>query len=231
MKGVALEIKGNWAQFRKAETNKNPLSHDFMTKTALIGMIGAVLGIERQNMKPLFPKLSEGLLYGLQVCNVVKKQSWGFTFRNVSDAWKKSPQQMEFIKTPVYKIIIGLKDKKCLSEFEKFVDFVKKGKACYTPVLGLHNCPAELTFIEEGNLVEKSGSFETFGFVTDDYTPEMSDLSEFRIGFDKIPTFQDDDFWNLPEYFKPVVYPSNQSTLKVSGKYYEFNNISKWCLI
>jgi CRISPR-associated protein Cas5h len=43
MKGFQLEISGNWGHFKKPETNNNPLSHDFITKTALIGMIGAVL--------------------------------------------------------------------------------------------------------------------------------------------------------------------------------------------
>jgi CRISPR-associated protein Cas5 subtype I-B len=60
MKGFQLEISGNWGHFKKPETNNNPLSHDFITKTAFIGMIGAVLGIERQEMKDYFPKTLRG---------------------------------------------------------------------------------------------------------------------------------------------------------------------------
>ena len=62
MKGVLFELKGNWGHFRKPETNNNPLTHDFITKTALIGLVGAVLGKERDEMKELFPQLSEDLL-------------------------------------------------------------------------------------------------------------------------------------------------------------------------
>lgn len=231
MKAIKLEITGNWAQFRKAETNNNPLSHDFITKTAFIGMIGAVLGIERIEMKPLFPLFSEGLLYSVQVNNEVIKQSWGFTLRKVNSAWDKAPKQMEFIKHPNYTVVLALKDTEYEDYFNRFSSFCKQGKACYTPVLGLHNCPAEIKFLEEGELVEKSGEFTTVGFLTDGYQPLMDDLTSFRIGFDKIPTYQNDDFWNLPEKFCKVVYPSNQSILKSEGIYFELNNESQWCMI
>lgn len=231
MKAIKLKIKGNWAQFRKAETNNNPLSHDFITKTAMIGLIGAVLGIERNEMKSLFPKLSVGLLYSVQIDNDVKKQSWGFTLRSVSHTWEKAPKQMEFVKNPNYTVIIALRDEECKDYFDKFIVYCQQEKACFTPVLGLHNCPAEIYVIEEGDLVEKKGAFETKGFVTDNYQPQMDGITTFRIGFDKIPTFQNNDFWNLPEKFVKVVYPSEQSSIKTQGQYFEFNNESQWCMI
>lgn len=73
MKGLQFKIDGDWAHFKKPETNNNPLSHDLIPKTALIGMIGAVLGIEREKMKSLFPQLSEDLLYGVELLKPVKK--------------------------------------------------------------------------------------------------------------------------------------------------------------
>ncbi|MFW5871744.1 MAG: CRISPR-associated protein Cas5 [bacterium] len=231
MKAIKLEIKGNWAQFRKAETNNNPLSHDFITKTALIGMIGAVLGIERKKMKPLFPILSEGLLYSVQVNNEVKKQSWGFTLRSVNHAWEKSPKQMEFIKHPSYIVVLALQNEDCTEYFNRFVSFCKNGQACFTPVLGLHNCPAEIKFIDEGEVVKKDGEFITQGFLTATYQPKMEDLTQFRIGFDKIPTYQNDDFWNIPDRFLDVVYPSGGASLKTEGWYYEFKDNSQWCMI
>jgi CRISPR-associated protein Cas5 subtype I-B len=232
MKAVRLHIKGNWAQFRRAETNNNPLSHDFITKTALIGMIGAVLGKERAEMKLLFPILSEDLKYGVQVKNEVKKQSWGFTFRNVNSAWEKSPKQMEFIRNPEYEIVICLMNQRSESIFDEFVFFCKEGKACFEPVLGLHNCPAEIKVEEEGIFeYAADGSFETNGFVTSKHVPENPSSMNFRIGFDKIPSFQNDDFWNLPEKYVPIIYPSGGNTIKISGEHYILNNQSKWCLI
>lgn len=232
MKGVRLNIKGNWAQFKRPETNNSPLSHDLLTKTAMIGMIGAILGKSREEMKPLFPILSEDLKYGVQINNSVKKQSWGFTFRFVDHAWNKSPKQMEFIRNPDYTVIICLKNERSIKLFDEFVSFCKEGKACFQPVLGLHNCPAEVVFEEEGNVEYVSeGSFETKGFITNKHTPEINDSTSFRLGFDKIPSFQNDDFWNPPSEYVSVIYPSANNTIKVKGEHYIFNNQTNWCLI
>ncbi len=235
MKGLKLHIKGNWAQFRRAETNNNPLSHDFITKTALIGMIGAVLGKERKEMKQLFPLLSKDLKYCVQIVNEVRKQSWGFTFRSVSNAWEKSPKQMEIIRNPDYFILICLLDQACEKSkkvFDEFVESCREGKSCYEPVLGLHNCPAEIEFIETGDFEFVSNDkFTTHGFVTKNHKPEDIETSNFRIGFDKVPTYQNDDFWNLPEEYVEVIYPSNNREITVKGEHYIFNKNSRWCMV
>ena len=232
MKGVRLEIKGEWAQFRRAETNNNPLSHDFITKTALVGMIGAVLGFERSIMKTYFPILCEDLKYGVYIKNNIVKQSWGFTLRSDGHAWEKSPKQMEFIRNPHYEVIIGLQNDRSEKIFDDFVTACRNGKACYEPVLGLHNCPAEIVFLEEGTVNRiPHGDFSTKGMVTNKHQLTNFADTNFRLGFDKVPTFQNDDFWNLPESFVAVIYPSGGREIKISGEHYTFNDKSKWCLI
>jgi CRISPR-associated protein Cas5h len=230
MNAIQFDIEGNWGHFRRTETNNNPLSHDFITKTALIGLIGAVLGIERKEMKDLFPILSEDLVYGIRIKNDVNKQSWGFTLRSVNDAFAKSPKQMEFIRNPSYSAILGLRGERSKEIFTNFIESVENSNACYTPILGLHNCPAELIFKNKGLLEYKSeGEFETYGFVSTKHKPSLKGLA--RLGFDRIPTFQNNDFWNLPEKYVQVIYPSNSNCLSVSGEHYIFNNESKWFLI
>jgi CRISPR-associated protein Cas5h len=120
MKGVLFELKGNWGHFRKPETNNNPLTHDFVTKTALIGLIGAVLGKERDEMKQLFPQLSEDFLYGVSVKNSVKKESWSFTLRKVVDILDKAPKQMEFLKKPENIVALTLKNERSANIFDEF---------------------------------------------------------------------------------------------------------------
>lgn len=230
MKAIQIEISGNWAQFRRAETNNNPLSHDLITKTAFIGLIGAVLGIGRAKMKDLFPVLSKDFLYGVQIINDVNKQSWGFTLRRAGDAWSKSPGQMEFIRNPKYLITLALINKSSGHYFSQFKESCKNGNALFEPVLGLHNCPAEITFIEEGEVEEiQDSAFETMGFVTNQHS--MTDFTSIpqRLGFDNIPVFQNNDFWN--NEFQAIIYPSAGNAIKVQGHHYDFNGKSKWCLI
>lgn len=222
MKAFQILISGNWGHFKRPETNNNPLTHDLITKTALIGLIGAVLGIERNEMKSLFPQLSEDLLYGVQLLEQVKKVSWGFTSRKaINPTEPGSPKYFEFLKNPKFKVTIALNDEKSLHEFDQFLSAVKNEESIYTPVLGWHNCPANLRLESEGTVTEMADSeFETFAFVSTEHKPKVS--GAFRVGFDMLPTFQNDDFWNLPEKYQQIIYPYYPHKLTVEGKYYEY---------
>jgi CRISPR-associated protein Cas5 subtype I-B len=236
MKGFQLIIEGNWGHFKKPETNNNPLSHDLITKTALIGLIGAVLGYEREEMKSKFPQLSDDLLYGVQLLHPVKKISWGFTSRTaINPTAEGTPKYFEFLKDPKFLVSIALKDEHSISIFEDFKKAIKLDEAIYPPVLGWHNCPANLQWKSEGEFSEiRNGTFETKGFIlSGEHT--LKDISgEFRVGFDKMPTFQNDDFWNLPEKYRNVIYPDCPHSISVEGEFYEYQTSTKtekWCLI
>lgn len=235
MKAFQIIVSGDWGHFKRPETNNNPLSHDFMTKTALIGMIGAVIGKSREDMKPLFPQLSEDLLYGLELLNPVKKISWGFTSRTAFKPWKSgTPKYFEFLKSPKFKILLVLKDERSLTVFSELLELLKKGETIYNPVLGWHNCPATIEFLSENEVSDlQQGIFDTNGFISKPpkHLPKLTNFS-FRIGFEKIPTYQDDDFWNKPEFYEEVIYPDARATLHVEGDYYEYyKDNSKWWLI
>jgi CRISPR-associated protein Cas5h len=243
MKAIQFQISGRWGHFRKAETNNNPLTHDFMTKTALVGMMGAVVGIEREEMRTYFPKMCDGLLYGVQVLGRVRKQSWGFTFRQASDVYMHAPRYMEILCHPSFSIVIACKDNiDDLGKhfFEQFCHSIKNEKAHFTPVLGLHNCPADILFESLGDVSEaQNGNFDTTGFISKTHKTDLKNSSIVRLGFEKIPTFQTDDFWNLPERYETVIYSSpmdatpNQ-TIRASGDFFTYqtpNNATFWHLI
>lgn len=242
MKALKFKISGRWAHFRRAETNNNPLSHDFITKTALVGLMGAVIGIEREEMRTFFPKMCDGLLYGVQVLKPIKKQSWGFTFRQASDVFMKAPRYMEILSQPEYSVILACRDDLDTAGkqfFDKFCHSIKYDKAQFTPVLGLHNCPAELLFDSEGEVLpQPNGMFDTYGFVSE-IKPDLKNSTATRFGFEKIPTFQTDDFWNLPERYKTVIYPSPTNALsgqmlRATGEFFAYNTAESstfWQLI
>jgi CRISPR-associated protein Cas5, N-terminal domain len=236
MKGLQLEISGNWGHFKKPETNNNPLSHDLITKTAFIGLIGAVLGIERLLMKKMFPQLSEDLLYGVRVLHPVKKISCGFTSHTaINPTAGGTPKYFEFLKEPKYLVAIALVNERSEEIFEHFRESLIKSTAIYQPVLGWHNCPAELKFISEGIFSDKcTGVFETKGFVLPEKHIPKDISADFRIGFEKLPTYQNDDFWNIPDKYLNVIYSDCNNSLKVEGEYFEYLSkdvVEKWCLI
>lgn len=230
-----FEVKGDLGHFKRPETNNNPLTHDIMPKTALIGMIGAVTGIERKEMKKFFPVLSDDLLYGVRLLAPVRKVSIGFTGHSAINPTRvKSPKRFEFLKQPHYLITLCLKNEKSEELFSNFEDSLKREDAVYEPVLGLHNCPAELKFVSEGLVgEEKEGVFSTKGFVpANGYVPIMND-TDIRIGFDYIPTYQNEDFWNIPKRNVDIIYPNYPTTLNVKGKYrtYTSNAIKEECVL
>ncbi len=232
MKGALISVEGNWGHFKKPETNNNPLTHDFITKTAFIGMIGAVLGIERAEMKKVFPRLSEDLCYGVQIHSAVKKESWSFKLRYASNLFEKRPVQMEFLKNPRYTVAVGLLNERSASFFNQFVAAAQASEALFTPVLGLHNCPANLSLVSTGEFHLGEGEFKTKSFITEKQKLiRVSELGNFRIGVERVPTYQNDDFWNLPDKYVRVFYPSEDKEVLASGEHYEFTNGSRWVLI
>lgn len=240
MKGIIFNIEGNWGHFRRPETNNNPLTHDFITKTALVGLIGAVLGKNRKEMTELFPVLTSRFIYGVQVLNDVKKFSFGFSSRKLGGSSKgeqRSRKRMEILKDPNYKIALALKDTGAETFFDEFVFAVKNSIAAYTPVFGIHNCPAniESKTILEGNFIEKESGedeFETNSFVALNYQElaKVTQTKHFHIGIDRIPTYQK-DFYNPLDKYVTVAYPSNGNVVKAKGKFFEFDDKSKWALI
>lgn len=229
MKGFQLKICGNWAHFKRPETNNNPLTHDLIPKTALIGVIGAVLGIERAEMRNWFPQLSEDLLYSVSLLNPVKKVSWGFSSRTaIHPAKPGSPKYFEFLQNPMFRVSLALKNSRSEVEFDRFLESVKTGKSIYTPVLGWHNCPADLKLLSEGTMSDMmKGEFKTTSFVKADNDYEFKfDKGSFRIGFEKLPTQQDNDFWNPPDLYENVFYPDYPNVMALNGPYYEYRSLT-----
>lgn len=236
MDAFIFNISGNWGHFKKVDTNNNPLTHDFITKTALIGLIGAVTGIERKEMKDLFPQLSEDFLYSVALKNHVKKESRGFTLRSVKVNVEKSPWQFEFLKSPNFDVILALNDTRSKLIFEKFRNYIENDLAHYNPTLGLANCPANIFFITKGTLSKRqTGDFTTKGFISKYHKIEIDNNFDLRIGFERIPTFQNNDFWNDPQKYIDVAYCSGGKSFNVkNGEFFEFKTEterSQWYMI
>jgi len=128
---------------------------------------------------------------------------------------------------------LALKDEKSSAIFDEFVAAIQKTEAKFTPVLGLHNCPAEIEFISFGEFQIRDGSFSTKGFVKENQFDVNKTLAsnKFRVGLEKIPTFQNNDFWNLPDRYEKVIYPSENQEVFANGEFYEFTDGSQWTLI
>ncbi len=78
---------------------------------------------------------------------------------------QRAPKQMEFLKNPENSIALCLKNENSSAIFSEFVSAIQRNEAKFTPVLGLHNCPAEIEFIAVGDFETKTGDFATQDFI------------------------------------------------------------------
>ena len=134
-----------------------------------------------------------------------------------------------------YKVCVGLYSERSQSIFDEFQKAILDGYAVYNPYLGIANCPAELSFISQGEFTMMgNGDFETKCFVIANKHKLKIIDDDFRIGFDKLPTYQNNDFWNLPEKYVNIIYPECSHVLNVEGDYWEYihdKEIEQWVLI
>jgi CRISPR-associated protein Cas5h len=169
---LVFELSGEYGHFRKFNTTTSPLTYSIPTRMALTGILGAVLGIERERSPGRFP---EGItpiqeLFGSTQCDLaiqllapVRKVSMGF---NLIDTGKEGASffnikkggrtqiEFELLKNPVFRVFVRLKDSGLFDSLtQRFFD----RKHHFTPYLGLSQFTAILKNPTLTNVVHRIG--------------------------------------------------------------------------
>ena len=85
---------------------------------------------------------------------------------------------------------------------------------------------------ERTSFNSEEGEYTTKGFVLRSHRFRAgADLSGFRVGFERIPTYQDAEWWNPPDGYREVAYPSNGMDITVDGSHFRGHTGEAWCLI
>ena len=227
MKILKFRLKGDYGHFKIPYTNNNPLTHSFITKTALIGLMGAVLGIDRKEMRFIYPKLSAGLKYSIRLNSKLDKVSIGqymFNFGNLSKSERPNatPKPMEYLKNPDFTVFLLLvtDEKNVVEFFNNFIEYIQNGYAVWNPTLGVANCPAQIESFEVGEAKQLEGEYESYGFVDKLLTNDFAGI----IYTDRIPTQQNEEWFNDPDQYVKVKFADNGGLLRSSGIYYRYKD-------
>lgn len=155
-----FDISGEYGHFRKYNTTTSPLTYSIPTRTAIAGMLGAILGMERElhdgtypegavPVQEFFSKENAGI--AIQILNPVKKVNIGFNLINTKtsfyDLTKAGRTQIEFelLKNPKYRVFLGMNEN---NKFEELQKRIKKKNHHFTPYLGLAQFTANIKYID-----------------------------------------------------------------------------------
>lgn len=153
---IVFEVSGEYGHFRKFNTTTSPLTYPIPTRTALTGLLGAVLGIERESAPGRFLANAASVqeLFGSTVCGIgvqlltpVKKVSIGFNLLDTGNSFfeiKKSGRtqiEFELLKNPAFRVFVQHQD---AALFDTLADRLIRQAHHFTPYLGLSQFTATL---------------------------------------------------------------------------------------
>jgi len=161
---ISFRFHAKYGHFRKPYSNVSSLSYPFPPRTALAGLLGAVLGVPKAKVSTKFDDKnlkaaveieqpiktithvtnlrqdSAGRIdYSIKRSKKTKKQA---QLKNIAD-WNKAAQiPQEILRYPSYLIYINLKN-----DMNELVSRIKERRFVYTPCMGLSGFLADLDYV------------------------------------------------------------------------------------
>lgn len=164
---LVFDIWGDYAHFRRGYTTTSPLTFSIPPRTALCGLIGAILGLEKGNNEYLKHFTLDKARIGLRLfnSNPVKKTITAENLINTKEAegigmnliGERTQIRFEFLKDPMYRIYFWHKDNDL---YTKLKINLLEHKSVYTPCLGLSENIANFKFIGEFDILLKNPEIE-----------------------------------------------------------------------
>ncbi|MFM8659220.1 MAG: CRISPR-associated protein Cas5 [Candidatus Nitrosotenuis sp.] len=146
---ISFVVSGAFAAFRDPSVTSNQTVYFIPSKSAVIGLLGAIIGVERSN--------NLGDAYGDQYLNFFKKTRIGLQLetqnpkkitmftnhRSLKEA-KTKPFKTELFENPKYRIFIKTED----PYYSKLVDSLKSNNFTYSPYFGHAYCPVIISEVK-----------------------------------------------------------------------------------
>lgn len=175
---LIFDIKSEYGHFRKYNTTTSPLSYSIPTRTAIAGILGAILGMERELRDGVYPEGAEPVQeffskersdIAVQIMHPVKKENIGFNLINTKmsfyDLTKAGRTQIEFelVKDVHYRIYLAMEDK---AKFEELTERIIHKKHHFTPYLGLAQFTTIVDFVQKTTATQINGNGDFAEIVT-----------------------------------------------------------------
>jgi CRISPR-associated protein Cas5h len=158
---LIFDISSEFGHFRKYNTTTSPLTYSIPTRTAIAGILGAILGMEREVADGVYPvgaipvqeffsKVNSDI--AVQILNPVKKENVAMNLINTKtsfyDLTRAGRTQIEFelVKNVKYRIFFALNNNQLV--FRELAERIKTKNHHFSPYLGLAQCTATVDFVD-----------------------------------------------------------------------------------
>ena len=159
-KVLVFDISGEYAHFRKFNTTSSPLTFCLPPRPAVAGMLGAVLGMERELGPNVWPPGTVPLnevfhpdkcALAIRIMQPIKKTQIGFNLLDTSkqgssffNIKNRTQIEFEFLKDPVFRIYLHHMDTALMQDL---TERIRHKRHHFTPYLGLAQLTADVNFV------------------------------------------------------------------------------------
>lgn len=215
---VVFDLWGPLAVYRKFFTNTSILSYAFPPPTAVKGLVGAFLGMQRIQ----YGRELRDMQVAVSLCHPVKKLYTTINYVSTKKGntllnGERTQIPTEIIKDPYYRIYlrnVPTKHKKQL------IELLSNHCSMFTPYLGTSEMIANFKFVGEYSIEDRNSSDPIFiNSIVPAETIEPSLLKQYanKLGKERIPLFMDEYKWTLS--YIDVAFDMNAKPIPVKGSY------------
>jgi len=229
---IAFNIKSTLGSFQRPRSNNNSSTFHIIPKSALIGLICGIIGLDREFMKNnnMYKILSEKLKYNIILCSPFQKKIWKeykYNHANIiqkEDRPRYSPSFYEKLVNINYNVYLLYDDNDI--ELQKilynFITNIKNNVYVFPPYMGMRNFMCDIKYINEFIPTKNNGDFITKGFCTNFNI--QKDISTNDIIYDDIPTLNTSYLAFDNNSYKKIYFNGNCGNINANGIYYKIEN-------
>lgn len=149
---ISFRLTGEFASFRDPSVTSNQLVYLIPSKTAVVGIIGAILGVQRghdfeKSYSSSYLELFRKTQIGIELLSEPNKFTFFTNHRSLKED-KTKPYKTEVLVSPSYNIYVRIEDEQTSGSF---LDALRNNAFTFPPYLGHAYCPASVSDVAMHN--------------------------------------------------------------------------------
>src|SRR5437867_7427333 len=143
---ISFRLSGEFASFRDPSVTSNQLVYLIPSKTAVVGIVAAILGVERghafdKSYSTEYLELFRKTSIGIELLSEANKFAFFTNHRSLKED-KIKPYKTEVLLSPSYEVYVRIEDEQTS---KLLFNSLRSNSFTYPPFLGHAYCPAKVS--------------------------------------------------------------------------------------